>query len=215
MADLYCVYEHVFPNGKKYIGISSDAVKRWRNGKGYKEQTKVSKAIKKYGWDNIKHNIILDGLTKKQAETIEKYLISELHTIDNGYNVAIGGENINSTYLNDHILYMIRESKVLDRIYQQEQKEYDIVSIFEKGKYNEQLAELLNEIDKIIEAEFCDYKKIRSNPFFDGRLERCEAYWYYASQILDMIIDGKRFEKEDIIDYITFRTRMYVKDGKI
>ena len=46
----YCVYEHIFPNGKKYIGISCDAEKRWRNGKGYETQPKIARAINKYGW---------------------------------------------------------------------------------------------------------------------------------------------------------------------
>lgn len=107
--NLFCVYEHVFPNGKRYIGISSNAEKRWRKfGTGYETQPKVARAIKKYGWDNIEHNIIVDGVTKGQAETLERYLIAELHTIDNGYNVAIGGENIKGYYLDEYILSMIR-----------------------------------------------------------------------------------------------------------
>ena len=208
MKKAFCVYEHVFPNGKRYIGITSNAEKRWKNGEGYRTQGKIAKAIKHYGWDNVKHNVILDDLDKDQAIIIEKYLISALDTIENGYNTAIGGDNINTTYLNDHILYMIRESKTLDEIYGQEQIEGDIVSVFERGKYDAKLAELLNSIDSVIETAFSDYKKIKGNAVYDGRLERCEAYWYYADQLLSRAIDGKKFEKNEIQDYISFRAHM-------
>lgn len=210
MKKAFCVYEHVFPNGKRYIGITSNAEKRWKNGEGYRTQGKIAKAIKHYGWDNVKHNVILDDLDKEQAIILEKYLISALDTIENGYNTAIGGDNINTTYLNDHILYMIRESKTLDKIYGQEQKEGDIVSVFERGKFDAKLAELLNSIDSVIETAFSDYKKIKGNAVYDGRLERCEAYWYYADQLLSRAIDGKKFEKNEIQDYISFRAHMII-----
>ena len=38
----YSVYCHTFPNGKRYVGISSDCEKRWRNGKGYETQQKMA-----------------------------------------------------------------------------------------------------------------------------------------------------------------------------
>ena len=79
----YSVYCHTFPNGKKYIGISSDYENRWRNGKGYETQPKMDRAIQKYGWENIKHDIVLSGLSKEQANELEKYLIAELNTIQN------------------------------------------------------------------------------------------------------------------------------------
>lgn len=103
----YCVYEHIFPNGKKYIGISCDPEKRWRNGKGYETQPKIARAINKYGWENVTHNIIIDGISKEQAEMLEKYLIAELKTIDRGYNTSTGGGCIVAYYLNDYTLAML------------------------------------------------------------------------------------------------------------
>lgn len=51
----YIVYIHIFPNGKRYVGLTTqDVDSRWRNGEGYKHQF-VYKPIKKYGWNNIKH----------------------------------------------------------------------------------------------------------------------------------------------------------------
>lgn len=90
----YKVYMHTTPNGKKYIGITMlklDA--RWRNGKGYRKQL-FGRAIKKHGWENIKHEVLHEGLSKEQAIEIEISLIRE-HQCTNpefGYNTTIGGE---------------------------------------------------------------------------------------------------------------------------
>lgn len=89
----YTVYLHTFPNGKRYVGITCQDVKRrWRDGKGYEGQV-VYGAILKYGWNNVKHEILFDGLTKEQAEEEEKALIKRYDTTShaNGYNVEIGG----------------------------------------------------------------------------------------------------------------------------
>lgn len=89
----YTVYVHTFPNGKRYAGITCQDVKRrWRDGKGYDGQV-VYGAILKYGWSNVKHEILFEGLTKEQAEEEEKALIKRYDTTShaNGYNVEHGG----------------------------------------------------------------------------------------------------------------------------
>ena len=56
----YSVYKHTFPNGKVYIGITSQKPEdRWSKGKGYQRQPLIYNAINKYGWDNIVHKIFL------------------------------------------------------------------------------------------------------------------------------------------------------------
>ena len=44
--------------------------------------------IVKYGWDNIKHEVLFDNLTEEEARSIETALIKENV---NGYNRPIGG----------------------------------------------------------------------------------------------------------------------------
>lgn len=96
----WCVYEHVFPNGKRYIGITSKRPKaRWDKGRGYKSRNSpVYRAVLKYGWDNIEHNILFKDLTQEQAFEKEKELIAEYKTNitrygpDYGYNLTDGGE---------------------------------------------------------------------------------------------------------------------------
>lgn len=91
----YFVYCHIFPNGKKYVGITGykNPKYRWmKDGKGYKTQV-LYLAIQKYGWDNVKHRILIHGLTKEQAERWEIKIISYYHLTDKkfGYNIANGG----------------------------------------------------------------------------------------------------------------------------
>ena len=95
MEKTYTVYKHTTPSNKVYIGITSKPVNaRWRNGLGYKKQPYFYKAIQKYGWENIKHEIIAELLTKDEACKMEIHLISEYESTnrDNGYNSSTGGE---------------------------------------------------------------------------------------------------------------------------
>ena len=89
----YSVYELIFPNGKRYIGLTRQELnKRWNNGKGYKRQGKISEAIKQFGWENIKKNIVKDGLSAQEGAKLEQELIKKYDTINNGYNIMKGGD---------------------------------------------------------------------------------------------------------------------------
>ena len=91
----YTVYMHVFPNGKRYIGITNgDVAERWKNGFGYKTQF-VFTAIVKYGWDNIEHHVLFTNLSKEVACKKEKELIKQYKSTinENGYNVDLGGDS--------------------------------------------------------------------------------------------------------------------------
>lgn len=56
----FIVYKHtVLPTGKVYIGCTTQSVDdRWKNGCGYSGSTHFNRAIKKYGWENISHEIL-------------------------------------------------------------------------------------------------------------------------------------------------------------
>lgn len=92
----YRVYCHTNKvNGKKYVGITCQRLKaRWgKDGKGYRHCSYFYNAIKKYGWDNFKHEILFEGLNKEEAESKEIELIAEwnLNNEEFGYNIAKGG----------------------------------------------------------------------------------------------------------------------------
>lgn len=88
----YSVYMHVAPNGKKYIGITKRSPEsRWKQGYGNNEY--FTRAIEKYGWNNIEHTVLFDGVSATFAHGAEIYLIShhKTHDREHGYNIAHGG----------------------------------------------------------------------------------------------------------------------------
>lgn len=96
----FTVYKHTTPSGKVYIGITSNDPKfRWRNGNGYHYNSHFYSAIKKYGWDNITHEIIETGLSNEAACDLEIRLIRKYNAADPkfGYNRTFGGEHYKPT----------------------------------------------------------------------------------------------------------------------
>ena len=92
--DNWSVYKHTTPSGKIYIGITHLKPEyRWNHGRGYKSNAHFYKAIQKYGWDEITHEIIATGLTEGEALVLERDLIVSLKAYDKqfGYNKALGG----------------------------------------------------------------------------------------------------------------------------
>ena len=95
------IYKHTnLINGKSYIGQTSaqNPKNRWSNGKGYSRRNPVFyKAIQKYGWENFKHEILVDNiLTLEEANKLEIELIAKYHTYIKdhncwGYNTTPGG----------------------------------------------------------------------------------------------------------------------------
>lgn len=95
--DNYTVYKHTSPCNKVYIGITSTSVeRRWQNGNNYRNSPHFKRAIAKYGWDNIRHDILFTGLTKEEAEKKEIELIAEYNSTNplHGYNTESGGNSI-------------------------------------------------------------------------------------------------------------------------
>lgn len=91
-ADKWKVYLHVSPSRKVYVGITCQTIRqRWRNGKGYRGPFR--KAVDKYGWQNIKHYVLCDGISAECAGDLEIRLIDALgaNKKKTGYNISAGG----------------------------------------------------------------------------------------------------------------------------
>lgn len=90
------VYKYTFPNGKIYIGKTVNTIEKraGSNGVHYGSNTLVGRAIRKYGWINIKKEVIKDNLSNDEASELEKQLISEYNSTnrDVGYNLTKGGD---------------------------------------------------------------------------------------------------------------------------
>lgn len=93
---MYSIYMLSFPNNKKYIGLTKLKPEyRWNNGKGYIGGQLVKKAIEKYGWENVIHQILDTTDVPEIAYELEKKYIREYKTTDRsfGYNLSLGGES--------------------------------------------------------------------------------------------------------------------------
>lgn len=93
---VYSVYIHEAPNGKRYVGITSQRLAdRWGNGSPYKKNKHLYAAIQRYGWDNLSHFVVAENLMYHDACEMERRLIAALKTNQReyGYNKSIGGEN--------------------------------------------------------------------------------------------------------------------------
>ena len=101
----YVVYIHQNKiNGKRYIGITNNTSKRWYGkGKKYENCPCFNSAIKKYGWDNFYHVVIVSGLTLEEANLLEQFYIREYRTTEKvyGYNIQSGGHFV-PTMLGKH-----------------------------------------------------------------------------------------------------------------
>lgn len=93
----YVVYIHQNKiNGKRYIGITNNTTRRWcKRGARYENCPRFAAAIKKYGWDNFHHVVVVKGLTLEEANVLEQFFIRKYRTNEKefGYNMTRGGQN--------------------------------------------------------------------------------------------------------------------------
>ena len=129
---MYSVYIHTFPNGKKYIGVTSWKPKlRWGSNGGNYRNPYMKNAIKKYGWNNIIHEIVAEGLTIDEASKMEKELIQKYNSADRkyGYNISLGG--IDNKICSEETKGKLRQAN-LGKIMSEEAKKK--ISVFQKER---------------------------------------------------------------------------------
>lgn len=100
----YIIYILIFPNNKVYIGQTDDFDKRMYQYQWFATAEKakkypvynylISKKIRKYGWDNIKKEILFTT-SAELVDELETKLISEHKSSDYsfGYNVLINAKS--------------------------------------------------------------------------------------------------------------------------
>lgn len=89
----FVIYKHTLKSdGRVYIGQTGNIKVRWRPYM-YKHSWYFYNAIKKYGWDSFDHEILMDGLTKKEADAYEELFIAQYNSTNKlfGFNLHRGG----------------------------------------------------------------------------------------------------------------------------
>lgn len=138
----YKVYIHISPEGKKYIGITKMKVEdRWQNGYGYKYNNHFYNAIKKYGWDNFKHIVLFESLTKEEACAKEIELISKYKSTDPefGYNISTGGETNAGYHHSEFTKNKLRQRTIEQFMNEESRKKLSekIKKLWENGTYSD------------------------------------------------------------------------------
>lgn len=111
-------------DGRKYIGITCQKPEnRWKNGRGYIHNSYFSNTIKKYGWDNFRHEVLFENLPEDQACAKEQALIKLFNTTNPklGFNLTTGGEHYECSEetKQKHSVSMIKINRVsYNQIYQ-------------------------------------------------------------------------------------------------
>lgn len=106
---MYYVYIHTVPNGKIYVGESKKPIDRWCNGEGYENNKLFYKDIQMYGWNNVKHEVVGEFESEKDALVCEGILIAML----NSESESVG---YNQTSLKDDALKMYASRRIVDGI---------------------------------------------------------------------------------------------------
>lgn len=97
------IYKATFPNDKSYIGLTLKTLEQRKKShknssmynKGqYDYNVIFHKAIRKYGWENVKWEILEDNITDYEyLKERERFNILKYDTFkSNGYNMTLGGE---------------------------------------------------------------------------------------------------------------------------
>ena len=115
---VYCL---TFPNGKKYVGYTVEKegfIGRFRRHKSASNNikqrdynTKKSRAIRKYGWENIEKKILIISDDEFYCKFMETQIIAAWKLTEHkfGYNGTIGGEGTSGNKHSDE--FKDRQSK--------------------------------------------------------------------------------------------------------
>lgn len=110
----YSVYCHTNRiNGKKYVGITSQHVHaRWDNGKHYSRHARFYSDILEFGWNSFDHDVVASGLSKEDAEKMEREMIDSLDLTNpkKGYNSNMSG--IRTAHHNEITKERLRAQKI-------------------------------------------------------------------------------------------------------
>ena len=118
------IYKYTSPNNKCYIGqtINEDNRKNQHRSRCWKENSHFYRAIRKYGWNNFKYEILFECNIKNPKRIkillneMEKYFIKKYDSFNNGYNSTLGGENLSKQKINSKIKQIAQYSSSGDLI---------------------------------------------------------------------------------------------------
>jgi hypothetical protein len=186
----WTVYVHTNKiNGKKYVGVTQQNPPEKRygsNGINYIGCIKFYNAIQKYGWNNFEHQIIANCLSKEEACRMEQLLISELDTMNNGYNVEPGG--VDQGPRSPEAIRKIREARLKQTI---TPEQYEKGAAKRRGR--KRPAETVKKVrDAMVKTVGVPYICIETGEYFECAADAARKYNTYSSCVLT---SARRYEE--------------------
>lgn len=113
MTNHWTVYMYEFPNGKRYIGATSQKLyhRQGTHFQKYNNCKALWESIQNYGVENIKQTILFEGdIPSEQAMELERKYIAKYKTTDPefGYNSGNGGEGLYARTLSEERKEILR-----------------------------------------------------------------------------------------------------------
>lgn len=206
------IYKAIFPNKKEYVGQTTQELEERKQEHKNESQRKDKKgkyvrnypfycAIRKYGWESIKWEIICycssqEELDEKEIYYIKLYRTCKLFKDCNGYNVKLGGNQIKS--------YKFKENQIKE-----------ILEYFKKtGNVKEtakKFGSCYNTIYNIVAGKtYIDITKFVDDSFY---LTYKKDNYKYSKEIIEKIYDlhNKNKTNREISDTLNINIR-YIQD---
>jgi hypothetical protein len=167
MTGPFWVYTHTTPDGMVYVGRSGmkNTFCRWQPASYNK--TSLQPYIEKWGWENIKHEVVKDNLSKEESYRLEDELIQ----IYKGKGVCI------NTYFSGDIEIKKERKRERKKQYREEHKE----ELVEYNKiYYEQNKE--RELDRNREwrernkSKYTEYCRKHNKEYYEKNKEKLNEY---------------------------------------
>ena len=208
------IYRHWIVNDKgiekSYIGQTINELEiRWQKGLGYTSgNTKFSRAIKKYGWNNFHHDIVktVECETKEELKKVLNLLEEEyIETYDsfcNGYNMTTGGD---SRMLDEETRNKITDAVRKDVVCLNTGEVFHGILLayhWATGKYDDKHVSKICQVCK--GQERCAYKHPETGEKLVWRYK--EDYDKMTKEEIETLLNEVNPTRENIVSYNTLNT---------
>lgn len=158
----YSVYKHITPDGMVYVGITNSIKDRWYRSLYRCDPFKYW--IKQFGWDNIIHEVVFEGLSKDEAAVIEDNLIDIYSSIGKSLNTNRSGKQHS---VDDRLFCLLKDSK---KMMLKINKNYpEIIKAQLKTKNSKNYKKYKQTNDWVIYRRVSGYNKVRK---MQGKLDK-------------------------------------------
>lgn len=113
------VYALYFPNGKQYVGLTSQPIEKRIYAHKYAAfklglTNKLYNALRKYKDEKIYYAVIYEGDSMSEIKQVEKDFITVYDSYHNGYNETLGGEGARGFRQKESTLKLLSQIRKLD-----------------------------------------------------------------------------------------------------